>query len=133
VLLISSNINEICDNNIHANINEICDKKIHVAFSTFYFSCLGCILVATFLLLCYPIYQILSQLWAKPPPSLSFALGVIEAFKTKLDLEASDFEEVDDVDKSSSGCWRPQEWIPQVGLQSRKTINKSAQSMCSQE
>jgi hypothetical protein len=30
-------------------------------------------------------------------------------------------------------CWRPQEWILKVGLQSRKTINKSAQSMRSQE
>jgi hypothetical protein len=30
-------------------------------------------------------------------------------------------------------CWRPQEWILEVGLQSRKTINKSEQSMRSQE
>jgi hypothetical protein len=30
-------------------------------------------------------------------------------------------------------CWRPQEWILKVGLQSPKTINKSAQSMRSQE
>jgi hypothetical protein len=30
-------------------------------------------------------------------------------------------------------CWRPQEWILEVSLQSRNTINKSAQSMCSQE
>jgi hypothetical protein len=26
-------------------------------------------------------------------------------------------------------CWGPQEWILEVGLQSRKTINNSAQSM----
>jgi hypothetical protein len=56
---------------------------------------------------CGPIYRILSQVWAKPPPSLSFDLGVIEAFETKLDLETSDFEEVDDVDKDSSGCMLP--------------------------
>jgi hypothetical protein len=48
-----------------------------------------------------------SQNWAKPPPSLSFDLGVIEAFETKVDLEASDFDEVDDVDKDSSGCMLP--------------------------
>jgi hypothetical protein len=62
--------------------------------------------VAT-LLSCGTIYRILSQVWAKPPPSLSFDLGVIEAFETKLDLEASDFEEADDVDKDSSGCILP--------------------------
>jgi hypothetical protein len=38
---------------------------------------------------------------------LSFDLGVIKAFETKLDLEASDFEEVDDVNKDSSGCMLP--------------------------
>jgi hypothetical protein len=74
VLLIPANINEIRDNNIHANINEICDNDIHAAFSTFHFAGLGCILVVTFLLSCRPTYQILSQVWAKPQPSLSFDL-----------------------------------------------------------
>jgi hypothetical protein len=68
---------------------------------------LGCILVATFVLSRGPTNQILSQLWAKPPPSLSFGQGVIESFETKLDLEALDFEQVYDVDKDSSGCILP--------------------------
>jgi hypothetical protein len=38
---------------------------------------------------------------------LSFDLGIIEAFETKMDLEALDFDEVDDVDKDSSGCMLP--------------------------
>jgi hypothetical protein len=38
VLLISSNINEIQNNNIYANINKICNNNIHVDFSTFHFA-----------------------------------------------------------------------------------------------
>ena len=63
--------------------------------------------MATFLLSCVPIYLILSQVWAKPPPSLSFDLEVFKAFETKLDLEASDSEEVVDVYKDSSVCMLP--------------------------
>jgi hypothetical protein len=38
---------------------------------------------------------------------LSFDLGVIEAFETKMDLEASEFDELDDVDKYRSRCMLP--------------------------
>jgi hypothetical protein len=68
---------------------------------------LGAFWWSRFCLSCCPTHQILSQIWAKPPASLSFDLGVIEAFETKLDLEALDFDEGDDVDKDSSGFVLP--------------------------
>jgi hypothetical protein len=64
--------------------------------------------VVIFLLSCCPPHHILSQVWAKPPPTLSFDIGVIEAFETKMDfLETSEFDEADHVDKDSSGCMLP--------------------------
>jgi hypothetical protein len=75
-----------------------------LAFSIFHFAGLGCILVARFCNHAAQHTQILRQVWAKPLPSLSFGLGVIEEFETKMDLEAMNFDDVDDVDKDSSGC-----------------------------
>jgi hypothetical protein len=65
-------------------------------------------LVVKFSLSCHPMYHIIfSQVGAKPQATLSFDLGVVEAFETKMDLEASNFDEVEDVDTDSSGCMLP--------------------------
>jgi hypothetical protein len=88
VLLISSNINEIRDNKIHPNMNELA----YATTISMLPSALSILPVLdAFWLKCFVVVlPITLHIWAKPPPSLSFDLGVIETFETKVHLEALD-------------------------------------------
>jgi hypothetical protein len=69
----------------------------------------------------------------KSSGSIKFCALSVYTPMVRLPLDKTSIEEVDICDTLGQSCWRPQEWILKVGLQSLKTIHRTGAHMSEQQ